>query len=53
MAQTSWALVSRYVFKHSKFNTNFKNKDKRNNVLYVVFLCRFIKNLSYFPNKRT
>ena len=37
MAQISWALVRKYVFKRPQLYKNLKNEGNHNNVLYVVF----------------
>ena len=41
MAQISWALVWKYVFKRSKLKKNFENQSNHNKVLYVVFYYLF------------
>ena len=37
MAQISWALVRKYVFKRSQLHKNLKNQGNHINVLYTVF----------------
>jgi hypothetical protein len=52
MAQISWALVWKYVFKRSQLNKSLKNQGNYNNVLYVI--CYEVSDdISYFSNKRT
>ena len=62
MAQISWALVRKYVFKRSQLYKNLKNEGNHNNVLYVVFYDlsddtsdfshKAIWNFTFFYNNR-